>query len=121
MGTEYALLHDATHEAFDLGKGSWYRWRPTDEGLPASHEAVVAHLTEWLGDVAWRPAQGTEAWVQDVATKIWSFLRSHPGSRVVGDGDVGTDSDYWDTEPWPEVKGFTFYRVVGTRYAEDGS
>lgn len=116
MGTEYALVQDPSREAFDLGRGAWYRWEPTMDGLPSSQEQVLLLLREWLGDVAWRPKQGGEVWMLEASARIWAFLETHPGARLVNDcTGEGADDMYWSKEPWEYEEDLVFYRVVGTR------
>ncbi len=119
MGTEYALLCDKTHEAFNLGVGRWYIWQ--QEGLPGDVAGAYALLNGWLDNVAWKPPQGREEWIGETANKIWDFVETHPGCRVVSDTDPAPF--YWDKEPdeHPETPGLVFYREVGSRYNEDGT
>lgn len=92
MGTEYALVHDETGEAFDLGRGSFYLWSQS-KVLPHSLEAVEAHFAEWLADVYWKP-KDVARWTARVSAAVWAFIQAHPGCRVVSDlGD-----DFWAKE-----------------------
>lgn len=112
MGTTFAIIHDETREAYDLGKGPW--WRMEEDGVPKSADEmrafVRAHTAEWPFDDAWRDR---------VAEGCWSFIEAHPGSRVVSEyGDIGwrdPDDPFFKGMPLPD----NYYREVGSRHEKD--
>lgn len=113
MGAEYALVHDETNEAFELGKGWWLAWKE-----PTSIDDVRAYVTELLAAFPeyWGNCDGA-AWIDP----IWEFARTHPGCRLVSD----TADDHWRPEPdYSEEKaeveghGERLYLRVGSLYAD---
>jgi hypothetical protein len=98
MGICYAIAHDETHEAYDLGKGGWADWYA---GLPTTAEETRASIFQitahWQVDDACR---------ERLAAEVWAFLTTHPGCRIIND----CGNDWWREEPEPGD-----YRQVGSR------
>lgn len=130
MGTEFALVCDATGEAYDLGKGPWYEWADGRRhlyddavGPPRSRSDVDALLAYWME--GW--ALGVQpAWSAAVNEAIWSFVEAHPGARVVSDSSGDHVWDDWDARPdlsdhvqSLRASGSRIYRQVGSRYDHD--
>lgn len=118
MGIEYAIVHDTTKEAYDLGKGGlWASWKQT---VPTSRHVVAEHL-EAGTKAGWE--FGTEeerlAYLESIGAEIWAFIESHPGCRVVSD----TEDDFWTKVPDFSLAedGYRVYRQVGSRYRENGN
>jgi hypothetical protein len=105
MGVEFALVHDETKEAFELGKG-YFDWR---EGIPADRDGVRKFIVELFGD--WE-------FVDPTTDRIWTFIESHPGCRLVSDT---SDDAFWTTNPDEDAyRSFgreNVFRQVGSAYA----
>lgn len=110
MGVQYALVHDGTREAFELGKGFiWGEWRQFKH-VPASKSALEAELRVWaisLGE--------PDADISRLVDQLWAFIESHPGSRIVDDG-----CNWWTTDAAEAAAedpgGDSVWFQVGSRY-----
>jgi hypothetical protein len=119
MGTEYAIVHDETNEAYDLGKGPWYMWqRPcNDYGLvcpPKTKEDIRSFLEWWMDN--WKRPRSKEdnLWADKLTDRIWQFMESHPGWKIVNDcGD-----DFWNTKEFYEKypTNLKCYNQISSRY-----
>lgn len=117
MATEYGFVHDATGEAYDLGRGPWYEWtvgrlHTYDDrlGLPRTREDVRALLDYWMA--GWSLGR-QPTWASAVEDAIWAFLQNHPDARVVND-----DDHLWTLDPSPADPCFHAYACV---YRQVGS
>jgi len=121
MGTEYALVHDDSMEAFDLGKGPWHSWHG---GVPRNREAVVELINRMVRGMEKREEALKEA--PFVADKIWNFIKTHPGCRLMhdcGDDTWLTPKQILNDPAWfAEViaGGDKVYIQVGERYLKEG-
>lgn len=115
MGVEYAIVHDATKEAYELGKGFGWQWQVPDKHDPypdhpwppscrGAVRAVVAEAFE----------EASDAWLIACTDAVWAFIEAHPGCRMSSD----TGDDFWSVNPTGEhVKTWDrVFRQVGTRY-----
>ena len=112
MGTEYACIHDETGEAYDLGRGPWYVW--TDKP-PTSREDVRVILELYMQSWSLGPQP---AWASAVEESIWTFIRNHPGTRVVHDL---SEYEWFPEEQITEYRmaieggGSRVYKQIGSR------
>lgn len=117
MGLEWIVASDASHEAYELGKG-WWSWLE-DEG-PEGGWTEAAILVKLHG--AWEDAG--DVWLARVARELASFIATHPDWRLREDasGDyVMTEDGEFPTSPaWCSKpgawEGFDCYKRVGSRY-----
>jgi hypothetical protein len=119
MGVCYAIVHDETREAFDLGKGPWWRWREVN--YSSAEEEDPPFPPRSRDDLAAFVAEHTADWDVDDTYRsrtvdgMWRFIETHPGCRIERDsGDViwKTEIDDEDRELW----GDGVFREVGSRY-----
>ena len=127
VGVLYALVHDSSREAFELGKGViWCEWRNragdvggSQEGLPTSKSALEAELREWSAGECKDP-NPPDADILWLAEQLWAFIESHPGCRIVDDG-----VNYWTPNAAEAADenaggGDSVWLQVGSRYADRG-
>lgn len=114
MGLEFALVHQASHEAYHLGKwchglrkdGTDWRTR-----MPASREEVRAFFESFYEE--------EPELVEPTTDDVWLFIEKHPGCRLVSEhDDVSWSSTTWPPDPdrvraWGEEN--CFY-TIASRY-----
>lgn len=112
MGVEYAILHPATKEAFDLGKGIYGRWCYAEHFPPANRLLVLARVSDTYAG----SPDVERQWIEQVVDAIWKFIETHPGSFVASDtGDYlwyqwpNGEPDPRDAEDFAE--GYVFNEV----------
>lgn len=105
MSIDFAIVHESTHEAYELGVEHWDPWV---DAMPLSIKEVrelVESLFSSPDDAGYR---------NRLVREIWSFIESHPGCSVVD--DTGTfwsvDPDASDVRAW----GSRVFRQIGSRY-----
>lgn len=118
MGIEYALVHDETHEAYELGKGCWSELqraiKRSNTNFQEIHHAVV-EIAKW-----WRVK---DKYAGQIAEEIFEFLRTHPRCRLVNDasGDEFISADPFTAEELSMFGKENCFRQVGSRYRERAS
>lgn len=105
MGVEYAIVHDETHEAYELGKGyhDWY------VQLPRSRDEILQYLVDLFGEEL--------PFMRGKADAVWAFIESHPGCRMISD----TGDALWTTREITEreiaiLGRENLFREVGSLY-----
>lgn len=113
MGLEFALVHDETKEAFELGKWCGWEWR-SETTVPATRDAVLAYFRVFYADED-HPDEPSDPLIEPMTDAVWSFIEGHPGCRVVDEHDY-----YWKKEPTDDdrrIFGAEYvFREVGSRY-----
>lgn len=122
MGVCYAIVHDETREAFELGKSVGWEWLPVNEYVadddgcpwpPPSHGALRSFFVDSYKHSEWADAE----FIGRVTDAVWSFIQSHPGCRVEADtGDVMWSSrdSTWFRED--RLEDPNFYVEIGSLY-----
>jgi hypothetical protein len=112
MGLNFAIIHDGTHEAFDLGKWCGYEWR---DHVPDDRETIEAYFERFFN--AYDPPAPER--VKPVTDAVWAFVSARPGCRVI---DENADQ-WWGKAPDDRVREAwrpdEIYIEVGSRYAAE--
>lgn len=113
MGLEFALVHDATKEAFELGKWCGWEWR-SETDVPKSREEVLAYFRKFYADED-HPDDPPDPLIEPMTDAVWAFIESHPGCRVVDEHDYWWGDEADERRVWAWGEAYVF-KQVGSRY-----